>query len=80
MFWTTTIFFIPSIWRACRCSLVWGLGTGSFEAMTRRAPSIRKAPASMFVIRLSWPGASTKLTALNRSVGFPHTGQVGLVE
>ena len=62
------------------CSLVWGIGTGSFAAITRIAPSISAAPASMFVIRHSWPGASTKLTVLRSWVSWPQTGQTGEVE
>ena len=80
LFWTMTIFFIPSIWRASMCSLVWGIGTGSFAAMTSIAPSISAAPASMFVIKLSWPGASTKLTVRRSCVSWPQTGHVGDVE
>ncbi len=80
LFWAITMCFKPSICNADRCSLVWGRGTSSSAAMTKTAPSMTAAPESMFVIRASWPGQSTKLTTLKNSALPPHLGHLGDVE
>ena len=49
--------------RMARCSTVCGI-TPSSAATTRRARSIPPTPASMFLIKRSWPGTSTMLTSL----------------
>ena len=46
--------------RMARCSWVWGMGPSS-AATTRRARSTPPAPASMFLMKRSWPGTSTML-------------------
>ena len=56
------------------------MGTDSFAAMTSMVPSIKNAPASMLVISDSWPGQSTKLTALSNFVSLPQTGHLELVQ
>ena len=62
------------------CSLVWGIGTGSLAAITRIAPSISAAPASMLVMRLSWPGAVDEAYRPEQLGLLPQTGQTGEVE
>ena len=79
LFWTTTMFLIPEISSTVRCSRVCGCGQGSFAPITKRAPSITAAPASMVVIRVSCPGASTTEIVRSRSPAAPHVGHAGAV-
>ena len=55
--------------RMSRCSRVWGM-TLSSAAITRRARLMPPTPASMFLMKRSWPGTSTMLTA--RPDGSSH--------
>ena len=55
--------------RMSRCSRVWGM-TPSSAAMTSRARLMPPTPASMFLMKRSWPGTSTMLTA--RPEGSSH--------
>src|SRR5712692_4654329 len=48
--------------RIARCSRVCGM-TPSSAATTSRAASMPPTPASIFLIKLSWPGTSTMLTS-----------------
>ena len=80
LFWTMMTLSTPMIERAIRCSFVWGCGTSSFAAITRRAPSMIAAPLSIVAIRVSWPGESTKLTARRSSVFVPSYLHTSFVE
>ena len=62
LFCTIMRFRSPTVSMAARCSRVWGWGHFSSAAMTSMAPSMTAAPLSMVAMRISWPGASTKLT------------------
>ena len=45
-----------------RCSRVWGM-TPSSAAMTKITPSMPVAPATMVLMKCSWPGTSTMPTS-----------------
>ena len=58
-----------------RCSRVWGM-TLSSAATTSSARSIPPTPASMFLMKRSWPGTSTMLTSRAAGEGKPREPQV----
>jgi len=51
-------YLIPMRVQISMCSLVWGI-TASSAAMAMETMSMPLAPATMFLINLSWPGTST---------------------
>ena len=53
LFWTTTMFSIPAISSAARCSRVWGCGHFSVAATSSRAPSIIDAPEIITAMSVS---------------------------
>ena len=54
----TSPFCTPSSWQMSRCSRVWGM-TPSSAATTSITRSRPPAPATMLLMKRSWPGTST---------------------
>ena len=52
--------------------IIEGSGTLEFAATNSKAPSINAEPESIFAIKLSCPGLSTKLITLDNSLSFPQ--------
>ncbi len=70
---TTTPSLIPNNSQIARCSFVWGIIPSS-AAMTKITKSIPEAPATIFLIKRSWPGTSTMLARIpegSRSLAKP---------
>lgn len=80
LFCRTMRFVMPVISRAVRCSTVCGCGQCSFAEMRSSAPSMMFAPESIVAMRLSWPGASTRLIFRTGCVWLLQCGQAGLTE
>lgn len=68
------------IYRATKCSAVWGWGQSTFAATSNMAASITAAPVNIVDMKLSWPGQSQKDTCLiNYNVYLqPSLLQIGL--
>lgn len=68
------------IYKATKCSAVWGWGQSIFEATSNKAASITAAPVSIVERKTSWPGQSQKETCLKSckasvQPSFVHFGE-----
>lgn len=72
------------IYKATRCSAVWGCGQSTLAATRSIAASITAAPVNIVDMKLSWPGQSQKETCRSNyrflvQPSFSHLGLSSLL-